>query len=98
MPWGVMLDSGHVVKQFPSRAAARAALVRWNAGRREYLARKEIISPRRAICLVRFKPKASPAAASLGSKGGKARAKKLSPARRSDIAKKAANARWGKGD
>lgn len=96
MSWGVMLDSGCVVKQFPSRAAARAALVRWNAGRREYLARKEIISPRRAICLVRFKPKASPAAASLGSKGGKARAKKLSPDRRSEIAKAAAIKRWSK--
>lgn len=31
-----------------------------------------------------------------GSKGGKARAKKLSPKRRSEIAKKAAAARWGK--
>lgn len=31
-----------------------------------------------------------------GLKGGKARAKKLSPKRRSDIAKKAAAARWSK--
>ena len=31
-----------------------------------------------------------------GLKGGKARAKKLSPERRSEIAKKAAAARWGK--
>ena len=31
-----------------------------------------------------------------GLKGGKARAKKLSPARRSEIAKKAAAARWHK--
>lgn len=30
-----------------------------------------------------------------GSKGGKARAKNLSPARRTEIAKKAAIARWG---
>lgn len=32
-----------------------------------------------------------------GSKGGKARAKKLSAKQRSAIAKKAARARWGKG-
>lgn len=31
-----------------------------------------------------------------GRKGGKARAKKLSAKRRSEIAKKAAEARWGK--
>lgn len=31
-----------------------------------------------------------------GSKGGKARAKRLSAKRRSEIAQKAANARWGK--
>ena len=31
-----------------------------------------------------------------GLKGGKARAKALSPKKRSDIAKKAAAARWGK--
>ena len=31
-----------------------------------------------------------------GLKGGKARAKKLSAKRRSEIAKKAAQARWGK--
>lgn len=41
----------------------------------------------------------NPAAVALGrlgaSKGGKARAVKLSPARRSAIAEKAAKARWG---
>ena len=41
-----------------------------------------------------------PAAVELGRKGGlkggKARAEKLSPERRSEIAKKAAAARWGK--
>jgi len=31
-----------------------------------------------------------------GTKGGKARAEKLSAARRSEIAKKAASTRWGK--
>ncbi len=44
--------------------------------------------------------KKNPAAVALGrlgaSKGGKARAAKLSPARRSAIAEKAANTRWGK--
>jgi len=42
----------------------------------------------------------NPAAVALGklgaSKGGKARAKKLSPKERSAIAKKAAQARWAK--
>jgi hypothetical protein len=41
----------------------------------------------------------NPAAVALGrlggAKGGKARAKKLSPAKRKAIAKKAAKARWG---
>ena len=45
-------------------------------------------------------PKKDPAAVALGRrgglKGGKARAKKLSAKRRSQIAKKAAKARWGK--
>jgi hypothetical protein len=35
------------------------------------------------------------AAAELGSKGGKARAKKMAPDRRSEIARKAAAKRWG---
>ncbi len=37
------------------------------------------------------------AAQALGRKGGKARAEKMSPERRSEIAKKAAAKRWGKG-
>jgi len=36
-----------------------------------------------------------PAAAALGSKGGKARANNLSKQRRSEIAKNAAKKRWG---
>jgi len=44
-------------------------------------------------------PEKNPAAVSLGRlgglKGGKARAEKLSPAKRKAIAKKAAQARWG---
>lgn len=37
-----------------------------------------------------------PAAKALGAKGGAARAKSLSPKKRSEIAKKAANKRWKK--
>lgn len=40
--------------------------------------------------------KASSAAAELGSRGGKARAKNMSAERRSEIAKKAAKKRWSK--
>lgn len=38
-----------------------------------------------------------PAAKALGSKGGKARASKLSPEERSEIARKAARKRWADG-
>lgn len=37
-----------------------------------------------------------PAAKALGAKGGKARAGKLSPKRRAEIARKAAESRWNK--
>ncbi len=40
----------------------------------------------------------NPAAVSLGKLGGKARAEKLSPARRAEIASKAAKARWSKAE
>lgn len=36
-----------------------------------------------------------PAAKALGAKGGKARAERMSPERRAEIAKKAAEKRWG---
>jgi hypothetical protein len=39
----------------------------------------------------------SSAAAELGRKGGKARAEKLSPERKAEIARKAAEKRWKKG-
>lgn len=46
------------------------------------------------------KPEKNPAAVALGRlggmKGGKARAEKLTPEQRSEIAKKAARARWNK--
>lgn len=38
-----------------------------------------------------------PAAVALGRKGGKARAESLTDAKRKQIARKAAKARWGKG-
>jgi hypothetical protein len=38
----------------------------------------------------------NPAAVTLGSLGGKARAKKLSPERRREIARKAIEARWAR--
>jgi hypothetical protein len=38
----------------------------------------------------------NPAAVSLGSLGGKARARKLSPERRREIARKAIEARWAR--
>jgi hypothetical protein len=37
-----------------------------------------------------------PAAVSMGKRGGKARAEKMSPERRTEIAKKAAEKRWSK--
>jgi hypothetical protein len=46
------------------------------------------------------KPQKNPAAVELGRlgglKGGKARAAKLTPEQRKEIARKAANSRWGK--
>lgn len=40
----------------------------------------------------------SSAAAELGRKGGKKRAENMSPERRAEIARKAAEKRWGKAD
>lgn len=39
-------------------------------------------------------PEKDPAAAALGKKGGKARAEKMSPERRKEIARQAAKKRW----
>ncbi len=39
-------------------------------------------------------PEPKSAAAELGSRGGKARAKAMTPERRAEVAKKAAKARW----
>jgi hypothetical protein len=38
----------------------------------------------------------NPAAVALGKRGAKARLKKLTPEKRTEVAKKAAAARWGK--
>ena len=43
------------------------------------------------------KPKKDEAAAALGRKGGKARAERMSPERRAEIARKAAESRWKRG-
>jgi hypothetical protein len=49
------------------------------------------------LCMAEEKNPAAVALGKLGaSKGGKARAEKLSPERRKEIAKKAAEARWAK--
>jgi hypothetical protein len=60
----------------------------------------EPLKPQRKV--VQFPPhKKNPAAVTLGKlggmKGGKARAAKLTPAQRKEIAQRAAKARWGKG-
>ena len=56
----------------------------------------------RLVARATEEPEKNPAAVALGRlgglKGGKARAKKLSKKRRKEIAKKAAEARWGKKD
>lgn len=41
------------------------------------------------------RPKPTPERAKGGKKGGKARAESMTPERRSEIASRAANARWG---
>ena len=43
-------------------------------------------------------PTPTPARSKGGKKGGKARAESLTPEQRSEIAAKAANARWGNGE
>jgi len=56
--------------------------------------------PKRSSIHHQTKPGKNPAAVALGRlgglKGGKARAEKLSPEKRAQIAKKAAEARWNK--
>ena len=75
----------------------------------EVMATKRIKRPRDPVQLAKLigdiatgqitdevEDKRDQAAAELGRKGGKARARKLSAAERSSISKRAAKARWGK--
>lgn len=101
MIWQVMLDSGHTLSHgFGDREKARAYLRQHNArareGRRAVARGDELVSLRLAIALVSFKPRIAVLPVSMQSKGGRARAAKLSPERRSEIAKAAALKRWGK--
>lgn len=105
--FALLLDSG-ATRPLPgvrNRDEARERLVRHNAEYRACIAKREqcrragniadfpLVCPRIAVGLI--VPKASSRAArQIGSIGGKARAAKLSPARRSEIARKAARARW----
>ena len=61
---------------------------------------KDINQLAKSIVSKTTEPAKNPAAVALGRlgglRGGKARAAKLSPAKRKAIAKKAASARWGK--
>lgn len=41
-------------------------------------------------------PEKDPAAVAMGKKGGKARAERLTPEQRAEVARKAAHARWDK--
>ena len=103
MIWQIMLDSGATLPYgWGRRDRARDELRRYNARARASRAAvergEELVSLRLAIALVAFKPRIAvlPAAKQPGrAKGGKARAAKLSPERRSEIAKAAARKRWG---
>lgn len=97
MTWGLMLDNGFVIDRHrhKTREEAREHLRRLNAKRRDDIARGELVTFRRVIAIIKEKPRP---AATLGAAGGKARAKKLPSSRRSEIARKAAKARWAKGE
>lgn len=49
------------------------------------------------LSFLRSEPVKNPAAVAMGQKGGRARAEKIAPGRRSEIAQKAAASRWAKG-
>lgn len=100
MSYGILLDSGAVLTLPAARTMpqAVATLRRWKQARKDALARNDIVSPRLALGLVTMtaRKRGGRAARMLGSKGGLARAAALSPARRSEIARGAAEARWSK--
>lgn len=91
--YGLLLDSGALFSpgDWTTRAQAVAAVKRWRKSRREGIMSGNIAYPRNVVCIVRIKPHR---ADTIASKGGHARAAKLSAKRRSEIAKKATNARW----
>jgi hypothetical protein len=61
--WGILLDSGHIREIFGTRATARAAMKRQNDAHRSMKAEPgALVWPRRAIGMVHYKPKKSPAA------------------------------------
>jgi len=95
-----MLDSGHTLSHgFGDREKARAYLRQHNArareGQRAVARGEELVSLRLAVAIISYK-RCKPVPMPGRAKGGKARAAKLSPERRSEIAKAAALKRWRK--
>jgi hypothetical protein len=100
MIWQVMLDSGATLPfGWPDRERARADLRRYNAKARASQAAMargdELVALRLAVAIVSFKPRKMDVNSGK-AKGGRARAAKLSPERRSEIAKEAAKRRWAR--
>lgn len=97
--FGILLDSGvlHVGEFYRSREAVMEAAGRWRLARETALKESSIVVPRRIAAIVRIRLKNKDRdAGCIGAMGGRARAKKLSPERRREIAKAAAEKRWGK--
>lgn len=93
--FGVLLDSGTFLSKLlhRTRSDAWAEINRWRTAREAAIEERSIVVHRPVVALVKVTPKPISAAA-VGSMGGKARARKLSPRRRTEIARKAALARW----
>lgn len=79
-----LFDNGHC-----QRFHDDGHIAQWRAARERALAAGDMVVPRRIVAV--YRPKPSPQA-----RGGKARAEKLTPKRRREIAKKAADARWSR--
>ena len=93
--YALLLDSGALhLMAWKRRNEAMASLKRWQDARRDALSEGSIVVPRRVVALVKIQPRKNKGAVVLGVAGGKARAAKLTSARRKEIARKAANARW----
>jgi hypothetical protein len=105
--YALLLDSGATwrLKSAKTRDAARDALAKHNEAHRIGKAERDrcmaagdymnapLVLPRLAVGLICPKPK-NAGAVKMGQAGGKARAAKLEPKRRREIAQKAARARW----